>query len=210
MNTNHWNERYAGTDRLFTDRPDETLVELASGLPPGRAIDVGAGEGRNSLWLARKGWSVTAIDVSEIALTRLADLARDEHLLIMTEVVDMNEFLERGERFDLVVIANMHAEPGERSKLFTQASNSLAPGGHLFLVGHHVSSLGKAGPSQPKRLYTEEMLKVAFPELELLRVEQRKSLHGDRGEPTMDVILWALCPLKNYGKSGFIKTMGKT
>ena len=78
MNTNHWNERYAGTDRLFTDKPDETLVELAADLPPGRALDVGAGEGRNSLWLARKGWSVTAIDVSAVALTRLADNASVE------------------------------------------------------------------------------------------------------------------------------------
>jgi 16S rRNA G1207 methylase RsmC len=194
MNKNHWNERYAGTDRLFTDKPDETLVELAADLPPGRAIDVGAGEGRNSLWLARKGWSVTAIDVSEVALNRLADQARDEQLSITTEVVEMKEFLERGQLFDLVVIANVHAEPGERAKLFARACNSLAPGGHLFLVGHHVSSLGKAGPRQPDRLYTEEMLKAAFPELEVLRAAKRKGRRGDRGEPITDVILWALRP----------------
>jgi SAM-dependent methyltransferase len=210
MNTNHWNERYSGTDRLFTDRPDETMVELAADLPTGRALDVGAGEGRNSLWLVRKGWIVTAIDVSEVALTRLADQARDEHLSIATEVVDMIEYLERGERFDLVVIANIHVEPGERDKLFAEASNSLTPGGHLFLVGHHLSSLGKAGPSKPEQLYTEEMLKESFPKLELLRVELRKGHHGDRGIPTTDVYLWALCPLKNCRKSGFIKTMGKT
>lgn len=195
MDKEHWNERYAAADRLFIDTPDEALVEFAAGLPPGRAVDVGAGEGRNSLWLARKGWNVTAIDVSAIALTRLADQAREERLSITAEVADMNEFLERSSPFELVVIANMHPEPAERSKLFAEAIRAMTPGGHLFLVGHHLSSLGTAGPRQPERLYTEEMLRAGFAGLELLRLEQRVSRHSDRGEPSRDIVLWALQPL---------------
>jgi predicted TPR repeat methyltransferase len=95
----------------------------------------------------------------------------------------MNEFLERGERFDMVVIANVHVEPGKRAKLFAQASNALALGGHLFLVGHHVSSLGKAGPKQPERLYTDEVLKVASPELGLLRMNSERASMGTEANP---------------------------
>lgn len=191
---NHWDARYAGKARLFTDQPDETLVELATDLPPGRALDVGAGEGRNSLWLARRGWRVTAIDISGVALERLAAQAREHGLSITTELADSNAFLARGGRFDLVVIANMHPEPAERTEMLARASEALAPGGHLFLVGHHVSSLGKAGPPQADRLYTEEMLRTAFPGLEILRLERREGRHGDTGEPTADVVAWAVHP----------------
>lgn len=194
MDANEWDERYAGTHRLFSDKPDETLVELAGDLTPGRALDLGAGEGRNSLWLARKGWDVTAIDLSGVALERLADQARDERLSVTTEIVDSNEFLARGGRFDLLVIANVHPEPAVRAELFARASAALAPGGHLFLVGHHISCLGVVGPPHPERLYTEEMLETAFPDLEVLRLGQRKTLHGDTGRPTTDVVVWAVRP----------------
>ncbi len=67
-----WDHRYAGTERLFPREPDAALVELVGGLRPGRALDLGAGKGRNSLWLARQGWQVTAVDLAEVALGRLA------------------------------------------------------------------------------------------------------------------------------------------
>ncbi len=194
MKDTHWNERYAASERLFSADPDGTLVELAGQLPPGRALDLGAGEGRNSLWLAAGGWRVTAVDLSDVALTRLVGEATERGLDVTTVVADMNEFLGRGVQFDLVVLANLHPDPGEREEMLTLAAASLAPGGHLFLVGHHVDSLGKAGPPQPERLYTEHILRTAFPDLELLRLERREGRHGDRGVPVTDVVLWAARP----------------
>jgi SAM-dependent methyltransferase len=194
MNETHWNERYAASERLFSADPDGTLVELAGGLPPGRALDLGAGEGRNSLWLASLGWRVTAVDLSDVALTRLAASAVEHDLNVTTEVADMNEFLGRAGRFDLVVLANIHPAPEERAELLAGAAAALAPGGHLFIVGHHVDSLGKAGPPRPERLYTEDIVARAFPDLELLRLEKREGRHGDRDEPVTDVVAWASRP----------------
>ena len=66
-----WDERYAATDRVFRAVPNEMLAELVSAVSPGSAIDLGAGEGRNSLWLAGQGWSVTAVDASQVGLEKL-------------------------------------------------------------------------------------------------------------------------------------------
>jgi SAM-dependent methyltransferase len=194
MKDTNWNERYASAERLFSAKPDETLVELAADLTPGSALDLGAGEGRNSLWLAARGWRVTAVDLSDVALGRLAEQAAAQGLEVVTQVVDLNEFLAGGRRFDLVVLANVHPAPAERSEMLALAAAAVAPGGRLFLVGHHIDSLGKAGPPQPERLYTEHILSDAFPGLELLRLERREGRHGDRDEPVSDVVAWAARP----------------
>jgi SAM-dependent methyltransferase len=194
MDEENWDARYAESERLFSANADGSLVELVTGLPPGTALDVGAGEGRNSLWLADAGWKVTAIDTSSMALTRLREQATDVGLDITTEVADMTDFLSRRKRFDLIVLANLHADPDERDRLFARVPASLRAGGHLFLVGHHVDSLGIAGPPQRERLYTEEHLRSAFPSLELIGLERREGRHGDTGHPSIDVVLWAVRP----------------
>ena len=185
-----WDRRYASTDRLFSLDPDDALVELADGLQPGRALDLGAGEGRNTLWLARRGWDVTALDISAVALARLADAAGAEKLAVRTVVGDMEEFLRAGEQFDLVVVAFIHPSPPQRADLLAGIESAVAPGGHLFFVGHHLASFGHAGPPDPDRLYTEDRLRDAFPGLEMLRLEQR-SRSSDGADPIVDVVVWA-------------------
>ena len=111
-----------------------------------------------------------------------------------TVLADMNEYLAGGERFDLVVLANLHPAPDERDALLAASAETLTPGGYLFLVGHHVDSLGVAGPPDPRRLYTEDLLAQAFPGLELLRLERRDGRHGDTDKPSVDVIVWAVRP----------------
>lgn len=194
MQHNTWDSRYAASERLFRGEPDGSLAELARDLAPGRALDVGAGEGRNSLWLAQQGWRVTAIDMSAVALERLDTQAAQEGLAITTVVTDMNDYLANAQQFDLVVLANLHPAEEERAGFLTAAAAAVAPGGHLFLVGHHVDSLGKAGPPDPSRLYTEELLREAFPGLELLRLERREGRHGDTGKSAVDIVAWAARP----------------
>lgn len=189
-----WDRRYATADRLFPTEPDEALVDLAAGLPPGRALDVGAGEGRNSLWLARQGWRVTAVDLSTVALRRLTADAAAQGLAVDTVVADMAEYLARGERFDLVVVANIHPAPEERARLLAGAAQAVTPGGHLFVVGHHIESLGRAGPPDPERLYTEDRLAGAFPGLEVLRIRRVERERGDVAAPLVDVVAWARRP----------------
>jgi hypothetical protein len=94
-----------------------------------------------------------------------------------------------------VVIANIHPSPEERAVLLRAAAVAVRPGGHLFLVGHHVDSLGHVGPLDASRLYTEETLEGALPGLHTLLLERReRTLGGDTGEPVVDVVLWAAAP----------------
>jgi SAM-dependent methyltransferase len=190
----HWDDLYAASERLFSADPDVDLAELARELTPGRALDVGAGEGRNSIWLARRGWKVVAVDQSRVALERLAALANREGCAVATVRADMLDYLRRGEQFDLVVLANLHPMPEERNELFAAAASAVAPGGYLFVVGHHAASLGKAGPRDPRRLYTEQILRDGLGDLKLVRLERREGVHGDRGEPVTDVLAWAHRP----------------
>ncbi|WP_278259803.1 Bax inhibitor-1/YccA family protein [Nocardioides convexus] len=73
-----WDERYAGSDRVWSGRPNQRLTEQVADLAPGTALDVACGEGGDAIWLAKQGWKVTAVDVSQVALARVADHAEDE------------------------------------------------------------------------------------------------------------------------------------
>ena len=75
MDAQHWDERYSSRDQLFSGNPNGVLVTEAADLLPGRALDVGCGEGADALWLAGRGWQVTAVDISQVALDRAAAAA---------------------------------------------------------------------------------------------------------------------------------------
>ena len=188
-----WDERYAATDRVFRVVPNEILAELVSGLNPGTAVDLGAGEGRNSLWLASQGWSVTAVDASSVGLGKLISNANDLSLDVTTVVGDLWDFMEtsraNGTLFDLVVLAYIQVIASERPSLLNAAAALLRPGGHLFVVAHHMDSLGHAGPPDPERLFVEEDLA----HIEGLSPDRLELLHGpsDLPESGTDVFLWA-------------------
>ena len=188
-----WDERYAATDRVFRAVPNEMLAELVSAVSPGSAIDLGAGEGRNSLWLAGQGWSVTAVDASQVGLEKLNSYAQKEGLNVETVVGDLWEFMEttrsNGPKVDLVVLAYIQVVTAERSMLLDQAASLLKPGGHLFVVAHHLDSLGHAGPPDPQRLFIEDDLA----RIQGVTIDRLELLHGpsDVPESGTDVFLWA-------------------
>ena len=188
-----WDERYAATDRVFRAVPNEMLAELVSAVSPGSAIDLGSGEGRNSLWLAGQGWSVTAVDASQVGLEKLNSYAQKEGLNVETVVGDLWEFMEttrsNGPKVDLVVLAYIQVVTAERSMLLDQAASLLKPGGHLFVVAHHLDSLGHAGPPDPQRLFIEDDLA----RIQGVTIDRLELLHGpsDVPESGTDVFLWA-------------------
>jgi LmbE family N-acetylglucosaminyl deacetylase len=193
-----WDSRYQTQPQLFREEPDETLVELVSALTPGTAVDLGAGEGRNSLWLARQGWDVVAVDASTVALDRLRASAATLSVPIQTLTDDIFDYLrsaaDRGQALDLVIIAFVHPPANERTRLLRAVAELVARGGHLFVVAHHLDSLGKSGPPDPQRLYTESDLRSAADGLELLRLERRRGA-SDVSDPGVDVFLWARRPM---------------
>ncbi len=186
-----WDERY----RIhgWALEPDEELVELVSPLEPGTALDLGCGTGRNSLWLAETGWRVTGVDASRVGLDQLAQRARGLGLVAPTTILaDLTTYEAPAATFDLVVIANIHLDPSERDAFFGAAKRALKPGGHLYLIGHHLDALGLSGPPDPARLYTEDLVRAAFDDLEVLRLERlERALEDGGGRPVVDVLLWA-------------------
>jgi predicted O-methyltransferase YrrM len=166
-----WNERYESTPALWSRNPNAALVELASELPPGRALDIGAGEGRNSVWLATRGWRVTALDVSDVALARAAERAAAEGVQLECVVADWREHELAQASLELVVVSYMHPDRHERPSMFGRAARALVPGGHLFVTGVHAVDHGRRGPPDRDRLHTPELLREALHDLEVVRCE---------------------------------------
>jgi 2-polyprenyl-3-methyl-5-hydroxy-6-metoxy-1,4-benzoquinol methylase len=165
-----WNTRYATTSSLWTDSPNAALVQFASALAPGRALDIGAGEGRNSVWLATRGWEVTALDVSDVALGRAAGRARAAGVQLRCAVEDWREHELAQASLELVVVSFMHPDRSERPSVYGRAAEALVPGGHLFVTGVHALDHGRRGPPERDRLHTPERLRAALEgDFEVLR-----------------------------------------
>ncbi|MHB1931273.1 MAG: class I SAM-dependent methyltransferase, partial [Acidimicrobiales bacterium] len=165
-----WDRRYS--QHPWPIEPDPALVEVAASLAAGSALDLGGGPERNAIWLARNGREVTGVDASAVGLAQADHRAAEADVTIDTIQADLLDYAPPAACFDLVVIANVHLLEPERTRLFAQASAALRVEGHLFVVGHHLDSLGRAGPPDPDRLYTEERLAGAFPTLEMDRLER--------------------------------------
>ncbi len=131
-----WDRRYAERSQLWSGRPNGALVAEVAGLPPGRVLDVGCGEGADAVWLARSGWDVTALEVSAIALERAAGHARDAGLAIRWVHAELAEAMLPPGSFELVsaqypALLRTPDAASERALLA-----AVAPGGLLLLVHH--------------------------------------------------------------------------
>jgi SAM-dependent methyltransferase len=131
-----WDKRYSEQDRLWSGNPNGTLVAEVAGLAPGRALDIGCGEGADAIWLARNGWDVTALEVSGVALERAARHASDAGVTVRWVHAGMVEAALPPSSFDLVsaqypVLARTPDLVAERAVL-----DAVAPGGVLLFVHH--------------------------------------------------------------------------
>lgn len=134
----HWDELYGGRDRLWSGRANPHLVDVAGALPPGTALDLGCGEGGDAIWLARRGWRVTAVDISRTALDRAAAEAAAAGVAsrIHFQRHDLSRTFPTGE-FDLVS-AQFLQSPLDfpRTAVLRAAARAVAPGGRLLVVEH--------------------------------------------------------------------------
>ncbi|GJF31330.1 methyltransferase [Kitasatospora sp. NE20-6] len=133
-----WDTRYATANRIWSGNPNTALVRETTGLVPGRALDLGCGEGADAVWLARQGWRVTAVDVSAVALGRAAGHAADAGVgdLVDWQQHDLSVSFPAGS-FDLVSAQFLHS-PADlpREQVLRAAAEAVAPGGVLLVVGH--------------------------------------------------------------------------
>jgi SAM-dependent methyltransferase len=133
-----WEEHYGERDRIWSGRVNARLAEVASTLKPGRALDLGCGEGADALWLAEHGWHVLAVDISETALQRAAADADARGLGDRVDVGqhDLSHSFPDGD-FDLVSAQFLHSMVElDRPRILNRAADAVRPGGLLMIVDH--------------------------------------------------------------------------
>jgi SAM-dependent methyltransferase len=135
-----WNSRYAGSTRVWSGEPNAALVAEAAGLPAGTVLDLGCGEGADSVWLAGLGWKVTAVDVSDVALSRAAEHAADAGVAesITWQRRDLVADFPAGE-YDLVSAQFLYPrerDAAAREGILRAAARAVAPGGVLLVESH--------------------------------------------------------------------------
>lgn len=164
MDAQDWDRRYTDTPWIWSGEPNAWVVRELSELPAGRALDLAAGEGRNAVWLARRGWQVDAVDFSAVALKRADDLARSHEVALKTQVADLTRFTPEPEAYDLVLLAYLHLEPEAMGGVLRKAAAAARPGGTLLLIGHDVSNLthGVGGPQDPRVLTSVDKVTSAW------------------------------------------------
>lgn len=141
MDREAWNQRYADADLVWSAEANRFLVEEVADLPPGRALDLGAGEGRNAIWLAERGWRVTAVDFSDIGLQKARRLAEARGVEVDWTEADLRSYQPAQSAFDLVVLVYIHLPSEERRALVRRAADAVAAGGTLLVLGHDRSNI---------------------------------------------------------------------
>lgn len=166
-----WDARYGTGSWLFGQEPNRYLESLSPRLRPGMtALCLGDGEGRNGVWLAGRGLSVTAVDWSATGLARAADLARRRGVPLATAVADLARWNWPVARYDLIAWIFVHLPPADRAAVAAGACQALAPGGLLVLEGFAAAQQGRrgGGPRDPALLWSRATAEAAFAGLELL------------------------------------------
>ena len=168
-----WDERYSGPDLVWGVGPNRFVTEEVTALPAGRAIDLGTGEGRNAIWLAERGWQVTAVDFSAAGLARAARLARERGVSVDWVQADLLDYQPAPGAYDLVLVAYIHLPAAGLARVFRAAAAAVAPGGTLLVIGHDRDNItrGHGGPQDPGRLYTPAAVTAELGGLTVRRAE---------------------------------------
>lgn len=199
MDASDWDERYREAGLLWNAGPNQWVERYTAHLQPGHALDVAAGEGRNAVWLAERGWRVTAVDFSAVATRKGRELAAargdDAAALIDWEIDDVVSY--SAERlYDLVLVSYLHLPQRQRRSAFQHAAAALAPGGTLLVVGHHADNHtdGVGGPPDATVLYDEHDIRADLGSCDDLVVEhagRHERVVTGASRPALDVILLA-------------------
>lgn len=134
-----WETRYAASDHIWSGEPNDALVDTVADLDPGRALDLGCGEGGDSAWLAEHGWQVTAVDIAAAAVARAKDLAAGRGIpdgRITWVVADLAGW-QPTDSYELVSACFLQSPVDfPRTEVLRRAAGAVVPGGHLLVVAH--------------------------------------------------------------------------
>ena len=198
MDQTAWDERYAGPELVWGLGPNCFVAEELAALPPGRAIDLGTGEGRNAIWLAERGFTVTAVDFSQVGLARAAGLAAERGVSVDWVHADLLDYQPAPGRYDLVLIAYIQLPADRLTALARAAASALAPGGTLLAIGHDRDNLtrGHGGPKDLSVLWTAETVTAGLGGLTVQQAGQMDRIVGtpDGDRTAIDTLVRATRP----------------
>lgn len=134
----HWEDRYRDA-AVWSGNPNATLVDVAAELTPGRALDLGCGEGADAIWLAQQGWAVTGIDISPTAVERARAAATEQGLdasSVRFDAADLSDWVPH-EPVDLVAATFLHSNVElPRTDILRRVAQHVIPGGHVLVISH--------------------------------------------------------------------------
>ncbi|HJN50868.1 MAG: class I SAM-dependent methyltransferase [Pseudomonadales bacterium] len=173
MNRDLWDRRYEQREFVWTADPNQFLVAETKDLSPGRALDLGAGEGRNAVWLAKQGWQVAAIDFSAVGISKGEKLANSEDVAVNWICDDATRYKSAQDRFDLIIMLYFHIPRAQQRTVIHNSLMGLAAGGHFLYVGHDLSNIekGQGGPQDPDLLCTPSDIERDLMDCEIIRAE---------------------------------------
>lgn len=195
MDASTWDERYRAAELVWGAPPNRWVVEELGSARPGSAVDLACGEGRNALWLAARGWRVTGVDFSAVALDKAGELDRGG--LVRWVRADATAYLP-DEPVDLALLCYLQLVAAERRAAVRAAAAALAPGGIVLVIAHDSRNLtdGTGGPQDPHVLYSAADVSADLAGTGLLVERAGEALRPVEGaaRPAIDAVVRARRP----------------
>jgi SAM-dependent methyltransferase len=171
-----WDERYSREEFIYGTEPNEFLAAQVGVIAPGPVLDIGCGEGRNAVFLAERGYEVTAVDQSPIGLRKAERLAAERGVRITTMQADLSEFAIRPGHWAGIVSIFCHLPTSVRRSLYPSLVRGLRPGGVVLMEAYAPAQIGRqtGGPSDPDRMMTLDRLREEMVGLEWVLGEEKE------------------------------------
>lgn len=171
-----WDSRYSSEEYYFGKEPNDFFKESIDKLPVGKALFIGDGEGRNSVYAAKLGWRSDCIDISDSAKVKAESLAKDNNVTVNYSVADALDFVYPEEIYDAIVLIYFHIDEDSREKIHQNIFNSLKPNGRLILLVYEKDhlKLNGNGPSSLNLLYSLDNIVEDFIELDFELFKKEK------------------------------------
>lgn len=198
-----WDGRFSTDDYIFGTEPNAWLASQAKLLQPGmRVLAVADGEGRNSVWMAKRGLTVDAFDISPVGVGKAEKLARQAGVPVNYRVSGVEDFDWKVGEYDAVVaIFIQFADPATRATLFQRMKSALKPDGLILLQGYSPKQLEykTGGPPNVDHLYTEALMREAFGDMDIVELRAYEDVLDEGTQHSGQSALIGLVARKTFG-----------